>query len=143
MRPAAPGAAGAAGSPIALLCCTVRTRNTARALATACTLLIGGACSDQGDGVEFSDQELERIRAVRLGDDALPPEYCRRAELPWAAGFLASRAFVSYRRGGGVRRSPLPDFYIGAHAAIAGFDLLTRDARRYRQYFPTVRVIAP
>ena len=76
-------------------------------------------------------------------DDALPPEYYRRAELPWAAGFLASRAFVSYRRGGGVRRSPLPDFYIGAHAAIAGFDLLTRDARRYRQYFPTVRVIAP
>lgn len=76
-------------------------------------------------------------------DEALPRDYYRRAELPWAAGFLASRAFVTYRRGGGVRRSPLPDFYIGAHAAIAGFDLLTRDARRYRQYFPTVRVIAP
>jgi predicted nucleic acid-binding protein len=42
-----------------------------------------------------------------------------------------------------VRRSPLPDFYIGPHAAIAGFDLLTRDARRYRQYFPTVTGIAP
>ena len=76
-------------------------------------------------------------------DDALPRAYYRRAELPWAAGFLAARAFVAYRRGGGVRRSPLPDFYIGAHAAIAGFDLLTRDAGRYRQYFPTVRLIAP
>ena len=76
-------------------------------------------------------------------DEALPREYYRRAELPWAAGFLASRAYLSYRRGGGVRRSPLPDFYIGAHAAIAGLDLLTRDARRYRQYFPTVKVIAP
>src|SRR5918995_6984335 len=54
-------------------------------------------------------------------DEALPREYYRRAELPWAAGFLASRAFVTYRRGGGMRRSPLPDFYIGAHAAIAGF----------------------
>ena len=76
-------------------------------------------------------------------DEALPLDYYRRADLPWAAGFLASRAFVLYRRGGGVRRSPLPDFYIGAHAAIAGYDLLTRDPRRYRQYFPTVRVIAP
>ena len=76
-------------------------------------------------------------------DEALPREYYRRAELPWAAGFLASRAYLTYRRGGGVRRSPLPDFYIGAHAAIAGLDLLTRDARRYRQYFPTVKVIAP
>jgi predicted nucleic acid-binding protein len=85
------------------------------------------------------------VRFARIEDldEALPPGYCRRAELPWAAGFLAGRAYQQYRRGGGLRRSPLPDFYIGAHAAIAGFDLLTRDARRYRQYFPTVRVIAP
>lgn len=76
-------------------------------------------------------------------DDALPSAYYRRAELPWTAGFLAARAYLTYRRGGGVRRSPLPDFYIGAHAAIAGLDLLTRDARRYRTYFPTVRLIAP
>ena len=76
-------------------------------------------------------------------DEALPSRYYRRAELPWAAGFLAAKAFVRYRRAGGVRRAPLPDFYIGAHAAIAGLTLLTRDARRYRTYFPTVRLIAP
>jgi predicted nucleic acid-binding protein len=76
-------------------------------------------------------------------DDALPTQYCRRVELPWAAGFLAGHAFLKYRRSGGVRRSPMPGFYIGAHAAIAGLDLLTRDPRRYRTYFPTVRVIAP
>jgi predicted nucleic acid-binding protein len=76
-------------------------------------------------------------------DEALPPAFCRRLPLPWAAGFLAGRAYLHYRRGGGVRRSPMPDFYIGAHAAVAGLDLLTRDARRYRQYFPTVTIIAP
>lgn len=76
-------------------------------------------------------------------EDALPRAYYRRAELPWEAGFVAGKAFRQYRRGGGERRSPLPDFYVGAHAAVAGFDLLTRDAHRYRKYFPTVRVIAP
>ena len=76
-------------------------------------------------------------------DEALPPVFFRRVDLPWTASFLAGRAFLKYRRGGGTRASPLPDFYIGAHAAIAGLALLTRDARRYRSYFPTVRVIAP
>lgn len=76
-------------------------------------------------------------------DDALPPDYYRRVDLPWPAGFLAGHVFQKYRRGGGVRRSPLPDFYIGAHAAVAGLTLLTRDARRYRTYFPTLRLIAP
>jgi len=76
-------------------------------------------------------------------DEALPSRYYRRAELPWAAGFLAAKAFFRYRRAGGVRRTPLPDFYIGAHAAIAGLTLLTRDAKRYRTYFPTVRLLAP
>jgi predicted nucleic acid-binding protein len=63
--------------------------------------------------------------------------------LPWEAAFLASRAFVACRRHGGVRRSPLPDFYVGAHAAIAGHTLLTRDPKRYRAYFPKLRIIAP
>ena len=66
-----------------------------------------------------------------------------KSELPWTAGFLAGHAYLAYRRRGGQRQSPMPDFYIGAHAAIAGFDLLTREAGRYREYFPTVRVIAP
>lgn len=76
-------------------------------------------------------------------DDAVPPDYFVREPLPWAAGFLAAKAFVKYRRAGGSRRSPLSDFYIGAHAALAGYTLLTRDAGRYRTYFPKLRVVAP
>ena len=74
---------------------------------------------------------------------ALPSALFRRDWLPWEAAFLAGKAFLAYRKRGGQRRSPLPDFYIGAHAAIAGFRLLTRDARRYGEYFPTLELIAP
>ena len=83
---------------------------------------------------------FERIEDLEA---ALPGEYYERQALPWEAAFLAGRSFVRYRRRGGVRRSPLPDFYIGAHALIAGLTLLTRDARRYRTYFPTLRLVAP
>jgi predicted nucleic acid-binding protein len=83
---------------------------------------------------------FERIEDV---DDALPPAYYRRLPLPWEAAFLAGQCFIKYRRRGGQRRSPMPDFYIGAHAAIAGLTLLTRDPRRYRTYFPTLRIIGP
>jgi len=83
---------------------------------------------------------VERIEEM---DDALPASYYRRLPLPFEAAFLAGQCFVKYRRRGGDRRSPLPDFYIGAHAAIAGFTLLTRDARRYKTYFPSLRIIAP
>jgi len=76
-------------------------------------------------------------------DDAVPSDNFRREPLPYAAAFLAGKAFQAYRRRGGVRRSPLPDFYIGAHAAVRGYRLLTRDAARYRSYFPTVELIAP
>jgi len=76
-------------------------------------------------------------------EDALPAAYVRREALPWEAAFLAGRAFLQYRRRGGALAAPLPDFYIGAHAAVARYTLLTRDARRYRHYFPTLRVIAP
>jgi len=62
---------------------------------------------------------------------------------PYEAAFLAGQCFIEYRRRGGARRSPMPDFYIGAHAALAGLTLLTRDATRYRAYFPTLRLIAP
>ena len=74
---------------------------------------------------------------------ALPESYVRREPLPWDAAFLAGRAFVQYRRRGGTMSAPLPDFYIGAHAAVAGHTLLTRDARRYRYYFPKLRIVAP
>lgn len=76
-------------------------------------------------------------------DEAVPPLYFERRALPWEAAFLAGKCFVRYRRSGGSRRSPLPDFYIGAHAAIEGLTLLTRDPRRYRVYFPKLSIIAP
>ena len=74
---------------------------------------------------------------------ALPTDLFRREQLPYEAAFLAGKCFLEYRRGGGTKRSPLPDFYIGAHAAVAGHRLLTRDAARYRTYFPRLDVIAP
>jgi hypothetical protein len=76
-------------------------------------------------------------------DAALPVDVYRREELPYEAAFLAGKCFLRYRGGGGTRRSPLPDFYIGAHAAVAGYRLLTRDATRYRTYFPRLEIIAP
>jgi predicted nucleic acid-binding protein len=66
-----------------------------------------------------------------------------RLDLPWEAAFLAGQRYVEHRRSGGATRTPLPDFYIGAHAEVARLPLLTRDARRYRTYFPKVRLIAP
>jgi len=76
-------------------------------------------------------------------EGAIPTTVFRRDTLPYEAAFLAGKAFLDYRRRGGRRTSPLPDFYIGAHAAIAGLRLLTRDPSRYRTYFPTVDVLAP
>ena len=76
-------------------------------------------------------------------EEALPRELFRREDLPYEAAFLAGKCFLEYRRGGGAKRSPLPDFYIGAHAAVAGYRLLTRDASRYRTYFPRLELIAP
>jgi predicted nucleic acid-binding protein len=76
-------------------------------------------------------------------DAALPTEIFRRDPIPLEAAFLAGKCFLEYRRAAGSKRSPLPDFIIGAHAAISGFRLLTRNARRYRTYFPGVDVIAP
>ena len=74
---------------------------------------------------------------------ALPTELFRREQLPYEAAFLAGKCFLEYRRGGGTKRSPLPDFYIGAHAAVAGYRLVTRDAARYRTYFPRLELVAP
>jgi predicted nucleic acid-binding protein len=66
-----------------------------------------------------------------------------RENLPWDAGFMAGQAFVEYRRRGGARTAPLPDFYIGAHGVVRRYKLLTRDAGRYRGYFPTLALICP
>lgn len=79
-------------------------------------------------------EELERV----LADDLF-----RREALPWEAAFLAGKAFLAYRKRTGTRRSPLPDFYIGAHAGVRDYRLLTRDRSRYETYFPSVDLVAP
>jgi predicted nucleic acid-binding protein len=84
-----------------------------------------------------------RYESVEELEAALPIDAFRRDVLPYEAAFLAGKSFLEYRRRGGRRTSPLPDFYIGAHAAVCGYRLLTRDAARYRSYFPTVELIAP
>jgi predicted nucleic acid-binding protein len=75
--------------------------------------------------------------------EAALPETLEREALPWDAAFLAGKAFMAYRRRGGSKQAPLLDFYIGAHAAVRGYTLLTRDAQRYRSYFPTLSLSAP
>lgn len=64
-------------------------------------------------------------------------------EIPKEALFLAGKAYLRYRRSKGTKRSPLPDFYIGAQAAVLDMDLITRDAGRYRTYFPTISIMCP
>lgn len=85
------------------------------------------------------------VRFSRLEelDDLLPADRFIRLPIPYASAFLAGKAFARYRRRGGIRSSPLPDFFIGAHAAVANFRLLTRDPARYRTYFPDLILIAP
>jgi predicted nucleic acid-binding protein len=103
-------------------------------------------CADEGHlhinpiiyaEVSLAYQRIEDVERV------LPAAMFNRTELPWEAAFLAGRCFMNYRRRGGARRSPLPDFYIGAHAAVADMGLLTRDATRYRTYFPQLKLLTP
>ncbi len=83
---------------------------------------------------------FERIEDLEY---SLAPESFRRDALPYEAAFLAGRCFITYRKRGGVRTSPLPDLYIGAHAAVAGFSLMTRDGKHFRSYFPKLSLITP
>lgn len=83
-----------------------------------------------------------RVDSMEALDEDLEHLVDRRA-LPWEAAFLAGKCFYAYRRAGGTRTAPLPDFFIGAHAAVENLTLLTRDPRRVRAYFPKLRIIAP
>ena len=83
---------------------------------------------------------FDRIEDVEM---VLPMVFFRRDSIPWEAAFLAGKCFLAYRRRGGKKSSTLPDFFIGAHAAVARIPLLTRDVSRYRTYFPKLRLIAP
>jgi len=87
--------------------------------------------------VSFSFSTIEELEQL------LPLKEFNRLSLPYEAAFLAGKAFLTYRRRGGRRSAPLADFYIGAHAAVTGMRLLSRDPRRYRTYFPTVPLISP
>jgi predicted nucleic acid-binding protein len=92
--------------------------------------------------VIYSEVSVHYSRIDDL-DAALPKFLFEREPIPYEAAFLAGKSFLAYRRRGGTRRSPLPDFFIGAHAAVAGYQLLTRDAVRYRTYFPELSLITP
>jgi predicted nucleic acid-binding protein len=85
------------------------------------------------------------VRFSRIEDleEVLPRSNYGRLAIPWEAALLAGKAFLAYRRNRGTPSSTLPDFFIGAHAAVAGLRLLTRDATRYGTYFPTVDLGAP
>jgi hypothetical protein len=87
--------------------------------------------------VSVGFKKIEEIEA------ALPREFFQRLQIPFEAAFLAGKAFLAYRKKGGARTSTLPDFFIGAHAAIAGLRLLTRDSRRYKAYFPSLGLVCP
>jgi predicted nucleic acid-binding protein len=92
--------------------------------------------------VVFAEVSVHFSRLEEL-DEALPKALFSREPISDETAFLAGKAFLAYRRRGGAKRSPLPDFFVGAHAAAAGYKLLTRDVARYRTYFPSLELIAP
>ncbi len=118
---------------------------------------------DDPNWVEWSESKLEKFSSitklfinpviyseVSVGfkkieelESALNRAGLQMLEIPKEALFLAGKAFLKYRKNRGTKRSVLPDFYIGAHAAILGINLITRDESRYRTYFPRVRLISP
>lgn len=87
--------------------------------------------------ISISYKKIEDLEA------AIPADLFKRAMLPWEAAFLAGKVFLRYRKNQGIKVQTLPDFFIGAHALIEGFSLLTRDIQRFHHYFPEVKLIAP
>ena len=92
--------------------------------------------------VIYSEVSISFERIEEL-EDVLPESFFIRDQIPWEAAFLAGKCFLKYRRRGGVRSSPLPDFFIGAHASVRNMSLLTRDTGRYGEYFPKLKIISP
>lgn len=94
------------------------------------------------NGVVYAELSV-RFERIEDLDDTLDEAGITLEEIPRAALFLAGKAFQRYRSAGGTRSGVLPDFFIGAHAGVAGLPLLTRDVQRYRTYFPSLNLIAP
>ena len=92
--------------------------------------------------VIYAEMSLS-FSTIEALDDVLRTLGLELREIPRPALFLAAKAYAQYRRRGGSKVQVLPDFFIGAHAAVAGCSLLTRDAGRFRTYFPTLDVLAP
>lgn len=94
------------------------------------------------NAVIYSELSLT-FSTVEALDNAIQTMALKMLEIPKPALFLAGKAFVQYRRNGGIRSNVLGDFFIGAHAAVSGMPVLTRDVRRCKNYFPSVKLVAP
>lgn len=99
-------------------------------------------CADHTTLIIYAEVSIG-FSTIEALNAALPGASYAREPLPWEAGFLAGKCFLTYRRIGGLKNTPLPDFYIGAHAAIEKLALLTRDTARYQTYFPKVEILGP
>lgn len=84
-----------------------------------------------------------RFSSIEDLEKSVPSDYFSRQALPWEAAFLAGKVFLKYKKNGGEKTSPLPDFFIGAHALVADLTLLTRDKERYKHYFPALSIFSP
>ena len=108
--------------------------NTLEKYSENCTLYINPIIYSE---VSIGYKQIEEL------EQALPHSIFKRAPIPWEAAFLAGKIFLRYRKAGGKRELPLPDFFIGAHATIESFALLTRDTKRFSTYFPAIKLISP
>ena len=93
--------------------------------------------------VVIASEVARGFKTASAFEQALTQPMFFREDIPWPAAFVSSAAYLQYKRRGGVKDRALPDFLIGSHAAVSGHRLLTRDAARYRTYFPEISIIAP